>query len=80
MSRDNDEIGERLRDVLARHASEIPPRLPMSIDKLAELERAPLIVPSIELHIFSAYELLSAFERIATLGQKLSIVRCRLRR
>jgi hypothetical protein len=43
-----DEIGERLRYVLDREASEIPPCLLMLIDKLALLELAPSIVPSIE--------------------------------
>jgi hypothetical protein len=43
-----DEIGDRLRDVLGREASEIPPRLLMLVDKLAELELAPSIVPSID--------------------------------
>jgi hypothetical protein len=43
-----DEIGERLRDIIKREASEVPPRLLRLIDQLAELERAPSIVPSIE--------------------------------
>jgi hypothetical protein len=43
-----DEIGDRLRDILKPEASEVPPRLLELIDKLAELERAPSIVPSIE--------------------------------
>jgi hypothetical protein len=43
-----DEIGERLREVLRREASAIPPRLLMLIDALAELDRGPSIVPSIE--------------------------------
>jgi hypothetical protein len=43
-----DEIGDRLRDILKREASEVPPRLIGLIDKLAELEREPSIVPSIE--------------------------------
>ena len=43
-----DEIGERLRDVLGRVALEIPPRLLVLIDKLARLDRAPSIVPSID--------------------------------
>ena len=44
-----DEIGERLRDVLDRDASEIPPYLRRLLDRLAELERvdAPSIVPEI---------------------------------
>jgi hypothetical protein len=43
-----DEIGDRLRDILKREVSEIPPRLLALIDKLAELEQAPSIVPSID--------------------------------
>jgi hypothetical protein len=43
-----DEIGDRLRDVLKREASEVPAGLLRLIDQLAELERAPSIVPSIE--------------------------------
>ena len=43
-----DEIGDRLRDVFKREASEVPARLVRLIDQLAELERAPSIVPSIE--------------------------------
>jgi len=36
-----DEIGDRLRDIVKRETSEVPPRLLELIDKLAELERAP---------------------------------------
>jgi hypothetical protein len=43
-----DEIGERLRYALGREVCEIPPFLGALIDRLAELERAPSIVPSIE--------------------------------
>ena len=43
-----DEIGERLRDVLAREALEIPPRLLMLVDRLAQLDDVPSIVPSID--------------------------------
>jgi hypothetical protein len=43
-----DEIGNRLRDMLKREASEVPPRLLELIDRLAELEHAPSIVPSVE--------------------------------
>jgi hypothetical protein len=43
-----DEIGERLRDVLAREALEIPPRLLMLVDRLAQLDDGPSIVPSID--------------------------------
>ncbi len=42
-----DEIGERLRDVLGRDASEIPPRLLMLVHELAQLDEGPSIVPSI---------------------------------
>jgi hypothetical protein len=42
-----DEIRDRLRDILKREVSEIPPRLLVLIDKLAQLEHAPSIVPSI---------------------------------
>ena len=44
-----DEIGERLRDVLGRDASEIPTYLSRLVDRFAELERvpAPSIVPSV---------------------------------
>jgi len=43
-----DEIGERLRDVLGREASEIPPRLLMLVDELAQLDHGPSIVPTID--------------------------------
>jgi hypothetical protein len=43
-----DEIGERLRDVLGRDAAEIPSHLRRLVDRLAELERAPSIVPDID--------------------------------
>jgi hypothetical protein len=43
-----DEIGERLRYALKQEVSDIPPKLLMLIDKLAELECAPSIVPSID--------------------------------
>jgi len=43
-----DEIGERLREVLRREASETPPRLLMLLDELAQLDdHGPSIVPSI---------------------------------
>jgi hypothetical protein len=42
-----DEIGERLRDILKPDLSGIPPRLLVLLDKLAELEHAPSIVPCI---------------------------------
>jgi hypothetical protein len=44
-----DEIGERLREVLRREASETPPRLLMLLDELAQLDdHGPSIVPSID--------------------------------
>jgi hypothetical protein len=43
-----DEIGDRLRDVLGREASVIPPRLIMLVDELAQLDSGPSIVPSID--------------------------------
>jgi hypothetical protein len=43
-----DEIGERLRQVLKPKALEIPQRLLMLLDRLAKLEQAPSIVPSID--------------------------------
>jgi hypothetical protein len=45
-----DEIGERLRDVLARDVSEMPAYLCRLVERLAELDRmpAPSIVPCID--------------------------------
>jgi hypothetical protein len=43
-----DEIGERFRDALRRDTPEIPPRLLLLLDKLAQLEQIPSIVPSLE--------------------------------
>jgi hypothetical protein len=43
-----DEIGERLRQVLKPEALEIPQRLLMLLNRLAKLEQAPSIVPSID--------------------------------
>jgi hypothetical protein len=43
-----DEIGERLRQVLKPEASETPQRLLALLDRLAELEQAPSIVPSMD--------------------------------
>jgi hypothetical protein len=44
-----DEIGERLREVLRGEASEMPPRLLMLMDELAQLDdHGPSIVPSID--------------------------------
>ena len=42
-----DEIGERLREVL-KEDSEIPQRLRALLDRLAQMEQAPSIVPSID--------------------------------
>jgi len=44
-----DEIGDRLRIILNREATELPPRLLMLLNRLAEpeCEPAPSIVPSI---------------------------------
>ena len=70
-----DEIGDRLRDVFKREASEVPARLRRLIDQLAELESAPSIVPSIEEVSFpgpsirvkqSADPVLSATNRLST--------------
>ncbi len=43
-----DEIGDRLRDVLGREMSEMPVRLLMLVDELAQLDHGPSIVPSID--------------------------------
>jgi hypothetical protein len=45
-----DEIGDRLRIVLDREAGEIPQRLRMLMDRLAELDgdQAPSIVPAMD--------------------------------
>ena len=45
-----DEIGERLRVILARESSAMPPHLQLLMDRLAEQdwELAPSIVPSID--------------------------------
>jgi hypothetical protein len=45
-----DEIGERLRETLRREALELPPRLQLLVDRLAEIDgrSAPSIVPSFE--------------------------------
>ena len=45
-----DEIGERLRRTLAQKSAELPPRLQLLVDRLAELDgaAAPSIVPSLE--------------------------------
>ena len=45
-----DEIGERLRETLGRKVLELPPRLQLLVDRLAELDgrSAPSIVPSFD--------------------------------
>jgi hypothetical protein len=43
-----EEIGERLRQVLKPEALEIPRRLLLLLDRLAELDEAPSIVPPID--------------------------------
>jgi hypothetical protein len=45
-----DEIGDRLRYLLDKEAGELPPRLRLLMDRLAELDRvqAPSIVPAME--------------------------------
>jgi hypothetical protein len=45
-----DEIGDRLRILLDKEAAEIPQRLRMLIDRLAELDghQAPSIVPAMD--------------------------------
>jgi hypothetical protein len=43
-----EEIGERLRQALKPQALEIPQRLLALLDRLAELDKAPSIVPSLD--------------------------------
>jgi hypothetical protein len=45
-----DEVGERLREILGRESSQMPPYLSRLIDQLGKLDRvsAPAIVPLIE--------------------------------
>jgi hypothetical protein len=43
-----DEIGEQLRQILKPEALEIPQRLLALLDRLAALDQAPSIVPSID--------------------------------
>ena len=65
-----DEIGDRLRDVLGREASEIPPRLRALMDRLAQLEQSPSIAPSIDEMIFSiGGEPFAGVKRSADLAQ-----------
>jgi hypothetical protein len=44
------EIGDRLREILRREASELPPRLRYLMERLAEADRetSPSLVPSLE--------------------------------
>jgi hypothetical protein len=44
------EIGDRLREMLRREASELPPRLQHLMERLAEADRetSPSLVPSLE--------------------------------
>ncbi len=50
-----DEIGERLRQVLKLETLEIPHRLLALLDRLAELDQAPSIVPSMDEMYFPRY-------------------------
>jgi hypothetical protein len=43
-----DEIGDRLREVLKPEAMEIPQRLRALLDRLAQMDEAPSIVPSLD--------------------------------
>ena len=43
-----DEIGDRLREVLKPEAMEIPERLRALLDRLAQMDQAPSIVPSLD--------------------------------
>jgi hypothetical protein len=43
-----DEIGERLRRVLKPQALEIPQRLRSLLDRLAEIEQVPSIIPTFD--------------------------------
>jgi hypothetical protein len=59
-----DEIGDRLREVLKPEAMEIPDRLRALLDRLAQLDETPSIVPSLEEMSFpNDRELLSAKAR-----------------
>jgi hypothetical protein len=50
-----EEIGERLGQVLKPEALVVPRRLLMLLDRLAELEQAPSVVPSIDDMLFRRY-------------------------
>jgi hypothetical protein len=43
-----DEIGDRLRQILPPEAGPLPPRLQYLLDRLADDELSPSIVPSLE--------------------------------
>jgi hypothetical protein len=43
-----DEIGDRLREVLKPEAMAIPDRLRALLDRLAQMDEAPSIVPSLD--------------------------------
>ena len=43
-----DEIADRLREILRREAAELPPYLQQLVERLAESDVAPSIVPSLE--------------------------------
>jgi hypothetical protein len=43
-----DEIADRLREILRREAAELPPYLQHLVERLAEGDDAPSIVPSLE--------------------------------
>lgn len=63
-----DEIAERLRYALRQDALDIPPRLVALIDKLAEIEQMPSIVPSIEeMASFGCFGLPASTKRSADL-------------
>jgi predicted transcriptional regulator len=64
-----DEIGERLRYLLKREISDIPPHLLILLDKFAELEFAPSIVPSMdEMSAFKADRVYNAKRSIRSLA------------
>jgi hypothetical protein len=43
-----EEVGEQLRILLDRESGELPPRLRSLLDRLAELDHAPSIVPALD--------------------------------
>jgi hypothetical protein len=61
-----DEIGERLRSFLDREASDMPPRLLMLLNQLAQSDCGPSIVPTIDEMSFPlGSELFSAVKQSA---------------